>query len=156
MLSRAVRQRVQAEYLIRSERSVRSVLPVISQHGCGRSSSNSIRNSGRSGPWAAQSEGDVDQAAARPLRRWSAGGRWLAARPVSPQAGPKPDRGLCGLIRLWSLTLRLCWWDGMGSSTEPRRRSQENTFLRAVLRWRIWVTHTAGRAAQARIDMACR
>ena len=59
-------------------------------------------------------------------------------------------------IWLWSLTLRLCWWDGMGSSTEPRRRSQESTFLRAVLRWRIWVTHTAGQVAQARIDMACR
>jgi hypothetical protein len=38
---------------------------------------------------------------------------------------------------------------GMGSPTEPRRRSRETRLLRAVPRWRIGVTHTAGRAGRA-------
>jgi hypothetical protein len=64
---------------------------------------------------------------------------WRAvARPVSPkgrQAGPKPDRGaLCG--RNPALV------PDATSLLVLRGRSQENTFLHAIPRWRIWVARS--------------
>src|SRR4026208_538660 len=38
----------------------------------------------------------------------------------------------------------------MGSPTKPRRHSQKSTFLRAVLRLRIWVTHPEGELRRQR------
>ena len=65
---------------------------------------------------------------------------WLLVFAEARQAGPKPDRGaLCGrnpALVPDATTLLV-----------PRRRSQENTFLRAIPRWRIWVTHSNRHAA---------
>ena len=42
----------------------------------------------------------------------------VAAPTAGLQAEPKPDRGaVWAPIRLWSLTLRLCWWNGLTNKT---------------------------------------
>ena len=58
--------------------------------------------------------------------------------------------GCVGSIRLWSLTLRL-WWDGLTNSA--LHAFPESTCLRAVLRWRIWVTPLKGERRRQKIRL---
>ena len=64
-------------------------------------------------------------------------------RTVGPRRFQSRIVGLCG--RRSGFGPSRCGSVGMGSPTEPRRRSQETTLLRAVPRGRIGVTRTAGR-----------
>ena len=72
------------------------------------------------------------------------------ARKRAPPSG-KTKAGIVGCvgsIRLWSLTLQLLWgW----AHQQPCAGSQESTCLRAVLRWRIWVTPLKGEWRRQRI-----
>jgi hypothetical protein len=58
--------------------------------------------------------------------------------------------GCVGSIRLWSLTLRL-WWDGLTNSA--LHAFPESTCLRAVLRWRIWLTPLKGERRRQKIRL---
>ena len=64
------------------------------------------------------------------------------------------DCGLCGLHP--ALVPDAATVVGMGSPTEPCTRSQESTCLRAVLRWRNWVTPLKGEWAGKESDIGRR
>ena len=71
------------------------------------------------------------------------------------QAKPKPDRGAVwadpALVSDAATSVART-----GSSTEPRRRSRDNTLLSAVPRWCIWVSPVRARGGSQESDIGMR